>query len=53
MMNKKRFFVEFENHCYIYVKAMSAEEVREIIEPTEDNGLLKGTSTIIVIEATE
>ena len=52
-MNKKRFYVEFENHCYVYVYAKSAKEVQEIIEPTEDTENLKGTSPINVIEATE
>lgn len=49
----KRFFVEFENHSYIYVYANSETEVREILEPTEDTETLKGTSPIICIEDTE
>tara|TARA_R100000781_G_scaffold75076_2_gene46713 strand:+ start:881 stop:1036 length:156 start_codon:yes stop_codon:yes gene_type:complete len=49
----KRFFVEFENHTYLYVQANSEEEVQEIIEPTEDTDILQGTSPILSIEATE
>tara|TARA_R100001460_G_scaffold44048_2_gene80569 strand:+ start:5982 stop:6137 length:156 start_codon:yes stop_codon:yes gene_type:complete len=49
----KRFFVEFENHSYIYVYAKSAEEVRQIIETTEDTETLHGTSPILSVEATE
>ena len=49
----KRFFVEFENHLYLYVYAKSAEEVREIIEPTEDTETLQGSSPILYIDATE
>ena len=48
----KRFFVEFQNHIYLYVYAKSAEEVREIIEPTENTETLQGTSPILCIEAT-
>ena len=49
----KRFFVEFENHLYLYVSAKSSEEVREILEPTDDTETLQGTSPILSIEATE
>ena len=52
-MMTKRFFVEFENHLYLYVYAKSAEEVREIIEPTEDTETLQGSSPILYIDATE
>jgi len=49
----KRFFVEFENHFYLYVFAKSREEVLEILEPTEDTDTLQGTSPILSIQATE
>ena len=49
----KRFFVEFENHLYLYVLAKSSEEVRQILEPTEDTETLQGTSPILLIEPTE
>jgi hypothetical protein len=52
-MSIKRFFVEFENHLYVYVYAKSEEEVLSIIEPTDDTETLQGTSKIILIEATE
>ena len=49
----KRFFVEFEDHSYIYIHAASEEEIREILEPTEDTEALKGTPPIVCIEITD
>ena len=49
----KRFFVEFENHIYLYVYAKSADEVREILEPTDDTETLRGTSPILFVAETE
>lgn len=48
----KRFFVEFQNHSYVYIHAASEKEVREILEPTDDTETLQGTSPILCIEAT-